>query len=165
MSNRNKYRSVKRLRVLYVRFVMYKICTKQRKITKKCLACNLAENDRLTPSCAAIFLKRAAAISRDPLRNAIRPFSFFQEGNLILLFARQNSRVAVQDVPIPLFFFYSRCFPRSIICVKTIGWKISESFGLPSQAGIENAPTTYDAHIISSQGRCCKRKNHKYMAS
>lgn len=143
----------------YVHFVMCKICTKQRKITKKCLACNLAENDRLTPSYAAIFLRRAAAISRDPLRNAIRPFSFFQEGNLILLFARQNSRVAVQDVPIPLLFFYSRCFPRSIRCVKTIGWKISESFGLPSQAGIENV---YDAHIISSQGRRCKRENHKY---
>lgn len=46
--------------------------------------------------------------------------------------------------------------------MKTIGWKISESLGLPSQAGIEDAPTTYDAHIISSQGRRCKKEDYKY---
>lgn len=34
----------------HAHFVMCKICTKQRRITKKCLACNLAENDWLTPS-------------------------------------------------------------------------------------------------------------------
>ena len=34
------------------------------------------------------------------------------------------------------FFFYPHCFPRSIICVKKIGRAISETLGLPSQAGI-----------------------------
>lgn len=34
------------------------------------------------------------------------------------------------------FFFYPHCFPRSIICVKKIGCAISETLGLPSQAGI-----------------------------
>lgn len=43
-----------------------------------------------------------------------------------------------------------------------IGWKISESLGLPSQAGIGNAPTTYGVHIISSQGRRRKREERKY---
>lgn len=43
-----------------------------------------------------------------------------------------------------------------------IGWKISESLGLPSQAGIENTPATYGAHIISSQGRRRKREERKY---
>lgn len=37
-------------REYHARSVTHKICTKRRKITKKCLACNLAENDRLTPS-------------------------------------------------------------------------------------------------------------------
>jgi len=142
-------------------FVVRKKYTKRKEITKKCFARNLAESNRLTLSCLSRSVwDTAAATNRNPSRDIIRPFSFFQEGNLILLFARQNSRVAVQDVPVPSIFFYSRCFPRNIICVKTIGWKISESLGLQSQAGIEDASTTHDAHIISSQRRRHKRRKY-----